>query len=1648
MPIQSIEYVSESTSSSNVGFFFPKSELPFVISQSVINYPFGQFDTNVIEFSVYNLSDDLLAWKTIDPQREYTPIHRTFVDLNNILQSYTYNQIKQSFFVLNGQKQVTKSNADEIVVDPIGDLASVEFTDGSYRLVYTPLDNVVGSMDSGSRLLIKDISPSRKELKIIPTFPKNSDDIKDIKSNDQYNLFISRKVKIKTVIGDILKNTRSPRISNLYYEAVPNSEVIISEMKLNYSFKSDNDFILFLQNTYQVVSDQFENFLYLNYENNANFIDIESEYSGISNYVIQRELTKIRNTLTDAYKDSYTQYVSFIFEIFDSVLNLVDVEGIHEKRYGTYFKNVLNFGKGKYLPILNWKLSNENVGDESKQNIVLIKLKDALPDDISIKDSFWISNLSISLPIIQNVIVFKQSNIQTIKLRGPNFRTRIENLGESTKKYSFDKLIGQDSNSTDITNSTQKLVSHIQKEFFEKNINTDYRYFENFVHFSSAQTRINNFDDKVSNLDNFDSQIKNLETISSSISSEDAFIKLEIKSLEDQKNLIIEGFDGYEEFLYSNPEVYDDHSRQVGIGRNAPTSASLYDEFNDDRLVNNTAEYIVKNPDNSEYIKFLDMIGQHFDLIWLYIKGMPSIQPPENRTNEGIAHNIVWHMLLSLGWDPESGTSNQDLLLNVFGEDGEEKTIETMSGNDRTQLIWRRLLNNLPYIFKKKGTEEAFRALLTCYGIPACIFKLREYGGIEYTTDITQDSLFIFDNCRFALKIDHDNEYLSFPWFTQSRALEFSVSFNKQKTFPEGSQYTLAICDDRWAVGVIRDRGTDWGKVYFTARDVSGSIMSTTTGKIPIFNGELFSILLRKDDVNPYFDLPTTVPSNTYIFNEIPSGSIDGLNTIFSISSIPLLGTQAVYVNGILQKPIIDYTIVGSTITLTSAPLIGDYILSNYEISSGGSPDFIYNEIPTGIVNGINTVFFLSVAAKPGKHSVFRNGILQKSSIDYTIVGLTLTFTSAPLLGDDILVNYEIVSGTFDDYIFNEIPSGVINGSNVVFVLSGEPGGQKQSIYRNGILQRPAVDYSIILSTITFVSAPLLGDDIVSNYEILQIDVDCVPTKYELFVKRSEDDRMIFEQSASMNMSESFNTTFKEGETIYLANFNLSSGSTDAFFGTMDQIQMWATPLSEDRFNNHVFFNEAYDSSDPTTTVDNLLLRLDFSEPKDLYSVTSQSFIENSSYNQNLITFVTASNFHDLSTISESMSPGCDDSETITIQTRVSGSFPWHFDEYETREVVKIPNFGANKFRSNKIRFESQELISNLSFDSRASVKSRDRNPADSTALGLFFTPVDLINVDILRFFGNFELANLIGNPAQIYDTEYKPLREFIPLYFKNGGGRVDFQSYLNLVKAYFDKSLFKHLESLAPARSKFTTGLLIEPTILERPKLQSKLIVREIHNNFSSSIDTNQTISSSIFPNLTDFVDPKTNSSKINHKKYESKIDGSPSGFNRILVSGTGSNTSVSNNFVDYIDDSLVDVGFGTLAVNGSAFFDVADGDNFISKEFKVEIIKIKKSRQSTNTDGSADIIDGNFETLNIVPIISGSFQTNANSRLLNGYYSNHFKFKRNLVGKMSSQTDTTTVDEKTSIPNGSSPVESNIVDRGSISVASQGSGVVLNSQ
>ncbi len=77
----------------------------------------------------------------------------------------------------------------------------------------------------------------------------------------------------------------------------------------------------------------------------------------------------------------------------------------------------------------------------------------------------------------------------------------------------------------------------------------------------------------------------------------------------------------------------------------------------------------------------------------------------------------------------------------------------------------------------------------------------------------------------------------------------------------------------------------------------------------------------------------------------------------------------------------------------------------------GFAPTFVDGETPNGAVNGSNNTFALAQPPTPASSlEVYRNGLLQRSGVDYTLTGSTITFLTGatPQTGDLLLTFYRV----------------------------------------------------------------------------------------------------------------------------------------------------------------------------------------------------------------------------------------------------------------------------------------------------------------------------------------------------------------------------------------------------------------------------------------------------------------------------------------------------------------------------------------------------------------------------------------------------------------------------------------------------------------
>ena len=446
----------------------------------------------------------------------------------------------------------------------------------------------------------------------------------------------------------------------------------------------------------------------------------------------------------------------------------------------------LNFGRNK-KSIAN----NINIDNTTTTPTLLIKLYEPLPEEFDLKSTLWVVE-EINFPQVYEVnFPFSFEITEDITpISGPNFNLKVKTQNnQTTEEISFNDLFNQD------FNSTSKLKNLLNKKGIS--INIDYEDFSSFVHFSSLKTRLENFLSKVQLLENLDNNITQLEQ-----QNNNDVLNSDINLLKKKKENIIENFDGYETFLYynttsdfsypknSNNELYQLNSTEVNdwLDTLLP-KIETFDNNNSNQLKNTIPQYLREDPENKNYELFIDMVSQHYDTVWVYIKSITNKFNNDNRLDFGISKDLVEEALKEFGVKLYSNNFDvNDLYASFLGinqkggilpykditgslpaDTGSEYVDNLIVSNtspialdDYSSRIKKRIYHNLPYLLKSKGTVSGLRALITSYGIPDTILRINEFGG--KSKDSLEDKDYSQNIFNYKLNINNVNSSIKIPF--------------------------------------------------------------------------------------------------------------------------------------------------------------------------------------------------------------------------------------------------------------------------------------------------------------------------------------------------------------------------------------------------------------------------------------------------------------------------------------------------------------------------------------------------------------------------------------------------------------------------------------------------------------------------------------------------------------------------------------------------------------------------------------------------------------------------------------------------------------------------------------------------------------------
>ena len=720
-----------------------------------------------------------------------------------------------------------------------------------------------------------------------------------------------------------------------------------------------------------------------------------------------------------------------------------------------------------------------------------------------------------------------------------------------------------------------------------------------------------------------------------------------------------------------------------------------------------------------------------------------------------------------------------------------------MTRGDITKEVWKRLYHNLPYLLKHKGTERGVKALLSCYGVPETILNVKEYGGpITFNPQIPLSF--------WPYNTSHSNPLLA--KVNQDVVVDNNFNFSTFNYVKSGLAYQ-----------------GDAGWIFSTA-DTSAAALSPASYK----NNSVGSYFAKFPVYNDY--LNQDIPD--YLYNSDPSKGLKERDELLTFRVKPYRWTNQ-------EEEVNDVNNINPS-----------YILA---LKSGSS----------NIDHGSNGDYMLVLHPYTGSEDI-------SSSLDATDYGyLELRYIES--LGGVIQRATSSLIPIFNGEFWN-IHVGHFKSTleGITGILSesydNHVGGNSTSYYQFGAFNTNFLGHTFQYRVPIQVDA-LVASDFTSSY------IPGVGPYSSLFDYSPGDDFGInsgsdyhyisHSISQSTNgptapvdneISESIYGSYMSASNVYIRGFDygdqiLTKGwdapnlwSYEKFRGLSGSVQeikyhYGMLGLKTNLIHKSAYqLNRDYFQSDIMSLQDavgrlNKVLTIQSNDPF-MYN----GYLATSSYHSLKVRLPFGSN--DLKDTS-SFAPDVTNNGILVMNKLFSSSWVEVTETHRT----PFPDSVGKTMTSEKVRIDEGKVDQDiLSFDIRSEESTLDRQPLDYNDLGVFFSPQQELNEDIVYTLGDIRMDDIIGDPRHETASSYEDLTSLKNQYFKkyhhkfnnsqttgsysnsgslisgSGNNRLNIWDYIKTIQ-YMDHTLFKVIEQFVPAKTNLKTGILIEPHYLERTK-------------------------------------------------------------------------------------------------------------------------------------------------------------------------------------------------------------------------------------
>jgi hypothetical protein len=262
------------------------------------------------------------------------------------------------------------------------------------------------------------------------------------------------------------------------------------------------------------------------------------------------------------------------------------------------------------------------------------------------------------------------------------------------------------------------------------------------------------------------------------------------------------------------------------------------------------------------------------------------------------------------------------------------------------------------------------------------------------------------------------------------------TSFQASDQSAIATQSTVVkIVDGNLRVQLVPTANTTPAAYYTAKYDSDGRVQFTETWSVPASAQPVRLRDVRVATPSSSTGAPAPDTGSGGVSVPIPETDVTGL--IADLASRPVAGA------GFAAGRVAVVDALGLLESATGNATDCMHVDGSSGACGGAAPSFVDADTLTGIVDGANTAFTLSAAPNPAASlAVYRNGMMDKAGVDYTVNGAAIQFLTAstPQPGDTLLASYRMggsgSGGTTQAYPSPQVLCGGTGGQTTATAMA------------------------------------------------------------------------------------------------------------------------------------------------------------------------------------------------------------------------------------------------------------------------------------------------------------------------------------------------------------------------------------------------------------------------------------------------------------------------------------------------------------------------------------------------------------------------------------------------------------------------------------